>query len=403
MWKVFWIATGLAGLCFVALLWTGSQSTFLFQHPYDPNARVEIDHETGAAVLVGFTGPDGKLKAAPRVTDPERPRAEVPKREHDFGTMNPLTMGRHEFAVKNTGNAPLSLRIGSTTCKCTLAGLGKRELAPGEETTVTLQWNTGRDLHFEHSGELHTTDPSRKLIRLTVRGRVTTVLAADREEIVVPEMAIGSPGTADVLLFSEVWDRFDLAKIQCSLPGMTWEILPADPEDAPADRMAKSAQRLRLAIPSDLPKGKFAGTLKIRATADGNPADYELELPLHGTIAPAISLVGTQTVDAAGNVDLGNIREGAGKRVRLLVKVRDREANLASVRIAATPDYLSATLAPRPADAARGLYDLTLEIPPTAPIGQFRGNPRAEVQIDTGNDRLGTVTLGVTFAIVPAN
>jgi hypothetical protein len=402
MSKTFWIGLTCGTLVFGMLVWISSQSTFLFQHPYDKNARVEIDPETGGAVLVGFAGPDGKVKPAPRVDDPGRPQAEVPEREHDFGTMNPLTMGRHEFVVKNTGHAPLALRIGSTTCKCTLAGLGKRELAPGEQTTVALEWNTGRHLHFEHSGEMVTNDPSRKSIRLTVRGRVTTVLAADTEDIVVPETTLGTPGTAQVLLFSEVWDQFELANIECSLPGATWEVLAAGPEDAPADRQVKSAQRLRLTVPADLPKGKFTGTLKIQATAAGQPADHELELPLHGSVAPPISLVGTQTVDAAGNVDLGTIREGAGKRVRLLVKVRDRMANLANVRITTTPEYLTATLAPRPADAARGLYDLTLEIPPTAPIGQYRANPRAEVQIETGDERLGSVKLGVVFAIVPA-
>ena len=401
MWKVFWISAGIAGLVLVGLVYAGSQSTLLYKHPFNASARVEIDRETGAAVLVGFTGPDGKLSKPP-ADSRSQPRVEVPAREYDFGAMNPLTLGRHDFVIRNAGDAPLRLRIGSTTCKCTVAGLGKREVAPGEQTTVTLEWNTGHHRDFQHSGVVFTNDPDRKSIELVVRGRVITVFAAGSDEIVVPELAPGATAAADVLLYSQVWDRFKLSEVDCSLPGVTWELVQIDPQDAPADLGAKSAQRLRLLIPGDLPRGPFRGTVRIKAKADAEPAEHTLELPLHGTVAAPFSLVGLQTVDAAGNIDLGTLREGESKQVRLLVKVRDPQANLAAAEVTTFPQFLKATLTPRPADVARGLYDLSIDIPAGAPAGQYRGNPRAEVRIDTSDPRLGTVKLGVTFAILPA-
>jgi hypothetical protein len=374
------------------MVWVSANSTFLFQHPRTKNARVVVDHETGAAVLVGFKSSSGD-------SAPGAPRAEVPEREYDFGTMNPLTMGKHDFVVRNVGTTPLHLKVGPTTCKCTLAGLAKNELAPGEQTAVTLEWNTGRHATYAHAGTIYTDDPQQKSIELSIRGRVITQLAADLAEIVLPPLNPESAASTDVLIYSQTWDEFEIASVECTLPGVTWEVSPFDPLSA-EELFAKAVQRLRLSIPGDLPDGPFMGTVRLTVVKAGESGEHVLELPLHGSVLRRISLLGGK-VDAQGNIDLGSLAEGRGNRVRLLVKVRDREPQLRDATITVFPEFLEAKLSPYSEGSAQGLYHLDLEISSTAPCCQYRGNPRGEVRIDTGHPRLGTAKLGVTFAILP--
>ena len=398
MWKPFWTLAGIGGGLFCAVLWVSANTTFLLEHPLHKDARIEIDRTTGAAVLVGFNRSKGNGGLAAAGSLAGQPRAEVHKREHDFGTMNPLTMGRHDFVIRNAGTAPLDLRVGPTTCKCTLARLENDNLIPGQQTTVTLEWNTGRDFHYEHSGTIITNDPEQPSIELVVRGRVTAKLAADVREIVVPPMTPDTPASTDVLIYSQTWDRFDIVNVECSLQGAAWDIGPLAAQSAP-DLRATSLQRLRLTIPGNLPAGKFIGEVRLTVTVPGEQDENELKIPLHGSVEPRMSLVGGQ-IDRFGCVDLGSLREGQSRRVRLLVKVRDSDPDLSGAKVVVHPDFLSATLSKRAESQVKGLYDLEIEIPADAPPGQYRGNPRGEVRIDTGHPRLGSVKLGVTFAIL---
>lgn len=65
----------------------------------------------------------------PAATSAEaKPKAVAAELLHDFGVMNPLTMGRHEFVIRNEGAAALVLRKGPTTCKCTLSNVSGGEI-----------------------------------------------------------------------------------------------------------------------------------------------------------------------------------------------------------------------------------------------------------------------------------
>jgi hypothetical protein len=338
MWRVFWTCAAIAGLFAVLVLWAGNTATFLFHHPRTQGVRVEIDKRTGAAVVVQPLAAKGSLAVPPR------PRLSVDKTEFDFGTMPPLTMARHVFLLRNAGTAPLRLQLGPTTCKCTLSGLEKGSLQPGEQTPLVLNWNSGRHFHFEHSATIYTNDPSRRSLDLVIRGQVITDIDTDVAEVVIPPQEPDTPGAASVLVFSQTWDRFEVTALECTLPGATCELEPIDPQSA-RQLSAKSVQRLRLNVPGDRAAGEFSGLVRMTVVGPDS-IEHRAELPVHGSMLPRVSVYGGET-DAHGNVDLGSLAEGSGTRIKLLIKVRDQEARLDLAQVTTSPAFLEAKLVPR--------------------------------------------------------
>ena len=51
------------------------------------------------------------------------------------------TSKSHEFVFRNTGKSPLTVRVGATSCKCTVGKVSKNRFAPGESVPVKLEWS----------------------------------------------------------------------------------------------------------------------------------------------------------------------------------------------------------------------------------------------------------------------
>lgn len=61
---------------------------------------------------------------------------------HDFGIINEGDKVRHAYKIKNTGTNPLFIANVITSCGCTAPEFPKKPLSPGEESVVTLEFNS---------------------------------------------------------------------------------------------------------------------------------------------------------------------------------------------------------------------------------------------------------------------
>ena len=113
--------------------------------------------------------------------------AYMPTNTHDFGIMDPHGTASHQFEIHNKGSAPLALKMGTTTCKCTAGKLGSSLLQPGEQTTIELTWNTGYKVdEYEQSAFLLTNDPTVPEIEIKVKGEIKGELMSP-EKITFPQ------------------------------------------------------------------------------------------------------------------------------------------------------------------------------------------------------------------------
>lgn len=412
MWKVFWTGAAIAGVFSCVLVYASANSTFLFISPKDPDVRIVIDQQTGGAIVQAR----GKemLKQA-------RPIVAVLKSEYDFGLMDPHKSGRHDFIVENVGKAPLKLELGETSCKCTVGGLAKNELAPGEKTTVTLEWNTGsKSTLFSHYAVIRTNDEAKKDFELRISGKVRMLIGTDLPELVLGRLEPGQPAIAEVYVYSQVWDRFTVQDLEHRLTGMTWEMTTLDPSAAP-ELQAKSLQKLRLSLPAELASGDFTDALRLSiVSADGTqtektvettdesagdaaaaspePKVHFVDLPIHGKVLGRVTYFGGDIQNGA--VDFGTVPFGVGKKAKVLVKIRDGEPNLGEVQIETYPETLKAHLAPHGGDEGKGLYELHIELPAGTPPCAFRSAPQGHVRVTTSHPRVPKLEIPVRFAVL---
>jgi len=209
-------------------------------------------------------------------------------------------------------------------------------------------------------------------------------------------VAPDEPLTIERLVYSQVWNTLSIADLQSEIKDLSWEVLPVDPADV-APLAATSAARLRIKIPANSFQRKHQESLKLTVKSEQEEA-YPLQLPLTATPLRRLAFYGPG-LDSDGVVYAGNITEGTSRRLKLLVKVRDREATLTNAKVTVSPQFMVATIQPHPGKS--GLYDLMIDIPDDVQPCQYNSTPIGRLKIETGHPRLDDVELKMSFAIVP--
>jgi hypothetical protein len=94
---------------------------------------------------------------------------------HDFGKARPQQTLRKEFSVENGGTADLLIEGVSTTCGCTAAVTGDKQVAPGGSThlTVTLETREARG-RLVRRVLVRSNDPKTPVVEVTVSATVET-------------------------------------------------------------------------------------------------------------------------------------------------------------------------------------------------------------------------------------
>lgn len=394
MLRRFFLAVAtLLGLFVLFLVTVVANSRFVMSHPRDPKIKMLItDH--GAVLMKDEKKDSAGTKWVPK--------AEVVEQVFNFGSMVPEAKGKHSFEIRNVGTAPLTLNVESTSCKCTVGGVSANEVAPGDKAFVTLEWIAKyKDQDYSQAAAVRTNDPVRPLFSLKVEGKVRRLFGAETEELVVPAITPGKAGTADVIVYSLNWEDLEIVEIQTTLPGITTQVLPV--EDSDLQRLqAKSARRLRVTVPGNLPSGEFRDAIRITAASAGNRQEVaELELALRGKTLNRYTIYGR--FDEHDALLIGQVPQGAGKKVRLTLKLRDEVLDLPIKGITTEPSFLKVSVEPHQEKnlATPGLYDLNIEVPADAPVCQYMGNPQGSLRITTNHPRIPEIKLNFLLMVTP--
>lgn len=180
---------------------------------------------------------------------------------HNFGVMELMQEGQHEFKIRNDGQGPIKMVAlkKDQTCQCTLGSLGQDGLKPGEETIVKLSWTIKNpNPVFEHSAKIRTDDPENPVTTFRVRGLVgKRLVARPSQEINLGSLSEKQPTERTVYLFSEIVDAFEITKIEPSNPLIVVSSTPLTAEqikDATRDPVAEESRAMMEKMASKAPK-----------------------------------------------------------------------------------------------------------------------------------------------------
>ena len=132
---------------------------------------------TAAALsMLGY----GYIKATPgpEVSGGLSPIIEVTPKFFDFGEVAYGDVAKHTFVLKNAGIQPLEIKRISTSCACTTAKAAIETISPGQETELTVTYDTGAMSGPHGKGEqeriiyIWSNDPISPQIEITIHARV---------------------------------------------------------------------------------------------------------------------------------------------------------------------------------------------------------------------------------------
>ena len=334
----------------------------------------------------------------------ELPHAVAPQTEFDFGVFDVEQAGEHSFVIRNEGPGDLTLRAGSSSCKCTLVDLPQGTIPPGEEGQVRLEWIAPEsNERFRHGATVHTNDPQRPQLLFVVSGRVRRHIAMYPPDVVVFSNVLpGQQRTHRALVYSEAYDAFDLGEIESTHPHITWDVAPMDAETL-GRFYARSGYEIKIHLDSAEQLGRFGGHLALRPHVPGLPADEQPPPRELNVFSDVVGLVRLGGPDLDGRtVGFGLLPQGSAARRTVLISLAGEQRELNVREIAATPDFLQVRLAADGASESLTRYRLEIEVPADAAPCSYMRPALGEVRITTDHPDLPELVLQVEFAIVPA-
>jgi hypothetical protein len=333
------------------------------------------------------------------------PQIQVEEKVYHFGSMEQGTSLTHAFQVRNTGDSSLHIKVGSTTCKCTVGGLSAEEVAPGEQAEVTLEWTAKTSPGpFRHGATLITNDPLQSRVELQVEGAVVKSTSVMPNEFYFGNVRAGETRQAEIYLMAFLQDEIEIRSQQLSDPELANQI-EVELVPCPKSELPQPGARAGLKLVATLHAGHTLGPIHAWLTVETNLKNVaKLDIPLAANVIGDMSVFGPGWIAKKGMLRLGQVPSGKGKKVRLIVAIRGEHAVATKLKVETVqPEELRATLEPSRKMGEQLVHvPLVVEIPAGTRTMIRRGErfgEAAEIILSTTHPQTAQLKLQVEFAV----
>ena len=337
----------------------------------------------------------------------------VEEQEFDFGKMDSHENGKHEFTVANHGDRTLTLNPGTTSCSCTVSEIKDGELAPGQSTTVRVNWKSkGRVGPFKQSVTIITSDRLRPEITFTIKGEFTRSCFAEPDELTFGQIAGNEPVTHETRILCTLPNhQIEIMGHQFSDPSLEKffqvDSVPLGADELRKHKGATSGLVVRVTVKPGLPLGRFQQRILLSTSVATAP---EIDLPLFGTVG-AVSIVGAGWSSETGVLDIGVLDGRSVTQRKLIVLARGSNAKEMKFKVVSVePDFLKVNLGKTTVAESGELSqtELLIEIPESKilakkmPVDYLGGDngKLGEVLLETRSPELHSVRIRIRFAVV---
>jgi len=210
------------------------------------------------------------------------PVMECDEGDYDFGELDNTHTIKHDFLLRNSGDAPLTIKRIVVSCGgCATVTVGSNTIQPGASTTVTftLPLTNMRGV-VNRTAIVISDDAKPQNVALRVHGTVFDRVAIDPMWVSFPRIVKSEHASQIVQIRShEEGDVFQVVKLSTDNAGFNVELLPQDDP---------TTHRIRVSTTSSLDKpGPVAG--KIHVITD-HKEHREIVIPIYGKVVGAISV-----------------------------------------------------------------------------------------------------------------
>ena len=324
--------------------------------------------------------------------------------EFDFGVMDLSESRSHTFVVTNDGEAPLTLDLLGTTCKCAIGTLPDGAIPPGGSGEVTMEWTAkGEAPEYRQSATIETNDPVNQVLRLSVSGRVVQILRAIPQTVTLTDVPASEPRTASFELINFKEPEFTVERFRWMNVDLENQfevkVQPMTAEELAGAYGALAGYRFDVTVLPGLPMGSFKSEMVIEAS--GN---RELLVGVRGNVVTDIRVVGAGYRDRVNRLDLGMVAStGATRELMILAKGANREGLQIEIGTIEPPVLTARVGEGTPLNNGTvWKYPLEIEVLPSdAPISHLvaSGQPPATLQLLTNHPTVQEITIDVSFAI----
>lgn len=183
----------------------------------------------------------------------------------DFGTMTRHETHEATVTLRNDGDAPLSIQRVEATCGCTVPELAVDQLAPGQSTTMDVQFNSqdfqGRQLKFI---KIYTDVVSQRVIDFPVKAMITVPLEMHPPSAMVrfPAVHGGETRTISYTFMAQAVSPLEIKPVTWPEAWLDVAVRPGtDPQTVNVDFTVKA----------DGPSGSHREALKLRTNVPEVP------------------------------------------------------------------------------------------------------------------------------------
>ncbi len=339
-------------------------------------------------------------------TEPPDPMIEVPETSFDFGRMPVGTEGSHAFVIRNTGEVPVRLAQGTSTCKCTIGILEGQLLQPGEETEVVLKWRPDEHVtEFAQSAAIWTDVPEMQKIDFYVLGQVLP-----RVNIIPSAMwsagmlKDGDSPILEGMVYSLLDEDFEISKIETSHDWLDVSFTKSDPATL-EPMLGLAGYDVTCEILPSCPLGDFRGTFTVFTNLDEQYLD-EIVITVSGARSGPFTITGRGWSGISfGLLNLGSVAANEGKTAELSLVMTPMSAPLELTVIDCDPDFLEFEMR-RDDDypaTNRERYYLTFSVPPNVDLGAWLGESAGTIRLKTNIPDREEMAIRVEFSVDESN
>ncbi len=130
-----------------------------------------------------------------------QPRVNVPEPSFHFEPVLQGQVVKHDFKISNSGSADLLIQKVVPGCGCTATKISKKVVAPGDETVISVDFNTAGFLGRKiRTISVETNDPKMSVIDLTLDGIINAAVTVNPHSLSFGEIEIGDIASLELLI-----------------------------------------------------------------------------------------------------------------------------------------------------------------------------------------------------------